>query len=251
MIAQIGLVFLLGICIGSFLNVCIWRIPLGKSIVFPASQCPACGKKLKALDMVPVLNYFYLRGRCRWCGAPFSWQYPLIEFITGVLFVLIWLKHGFLGAALSGWVMVALLLTISVIDYYHLIIPNGLILAGLGLGVPLLYLQSGETTFSLGVLSMLAAGLFMLFIALISRGGMGGGDVKLAAMLGLYLGPQNSGVALFLAFMIGGIVALFLLVTGMKGRKDAIPFGPYLALGAIIAELAGDQLLAWYSGFLG
>ncbi len=249
MIAQISLVFLLGICIGSFLNVCIWRIPLGKSIIFPASQCPACGKRLKALDLVPLLNYFYLRGRCRWCGAPFSWQYPLIEFITGVLFVLIWLKHGFSGAALSGWVLVALLLTISVIDYYHLIIPNGLILTGLGLGIPLLLIQSGESL-KLGVLSMLAAGLFMLALALISRGGMGGGDVKLAALLGLYLGPLNTGVALFSAFLIGGIGALFLLVIGLKGRKDAIPFGPYLSLGALLAELMGDHLLAWYSGFL-
>lgn len=249
MIGQISLVFLLGICIGSFLNVCIWRIPQGKSVVFPASQCGACGKKLKAFDLVPVLNYFYLRGRCRWCGAPFSWQYPLIEFVTGVLFVLIWLKHGFLGAALSGWVLVALLVTISVIDYYHQIIPNGLIFVGLGMGIPLLLIQSGESL-KLGVLSMLAAGLFMLIIALISRGGMGGGDVKLAALLGLYLSPQNTGVALFLAFMIGGIVALFLLVARIKGRKDAIPFGPYLALGAIIAELMGERLLAWYSSFL-
>jgi leader peptidase (prepilin peptidase)/N-methyltransferase len=250
MVAQISLVFLLGVCIGSFLNVCIWRIPLGKSIIFPASQCVACGKKLKVLDLVPVLNYFYLRGRCRWCGTPFSWQYPLIECITGILFVLIWLKHGSLGAALAGWVFAALLVTISVIDYYHLIIPNRLILTGLGLGVPLLLIQSGESLI-LGVLSMLAAGLFMLIIALISRGGMGGGDVKLAAMLGLYLGPQNAGVALFLAFMIAGTVALFLLVAGIKGRKDAIPFGPFLALGAIIAELTGDHLLAWYSGFWG
>ena len=250
MIGQISLVFLLGICIGSFLNVCIWRIPQGKSIVLPGSQCGACGKKLKAFDLVPVLSYFYLRGRCRWCGVHFSWQYPLIEFITGVLFVLIWLKHGSSGAALSGWVLVALLVTISAIDFYHLIIPNGLILAGLGLGVPLLLIQSGESL-KLGVFSMLAAGLFMLIIALISRGGMGGGDIKLAALLGLYLGPQNAGVALFLAFMIGGIVALFLLAARIKGRKDAIPFGPYLALGAIIADLMGDRLLAWYSGFLG
>jgi len=250
MIIEISLVFLLGICIGSFLNVCIFRIPEEKSIIFPSSQCYACGKKLGVLDMIPVLNYFYLRGKCRWCGAAFSWQYPLIEFITGLLYVLVWLKFGFSWLVLTGWVLVSILIIITVIDYYHLIIPNGIILTGLILGVPLLMLQSWETL-KLGLLSFLAAGLLMLAIVIISKGGMGGGDVKLAAMMGLYLGPVNLGIALFMAFLIGGIGGMVLLASGLKGRKDAIPFGPYLALGGIIAEFWGQSIFAWYLNFWG
>jgi leader peptidase (prepilin peptidase)/N-methyltransferase len=235
---EIILVFLLGISIGSFLNVCIYRIPEEKSLLFPSSQCGACGKDLSILDLIPVLNYFYLRGKCRWCGASFSWQYPLVEFITGLLFVMIWLKYGLSWQVLTGWILVSILICVAVIDFYHLIIPNEIILTGLVLGLPLIMLQSWESL-RLGLLSFFAAGLLFLAIAIISRGGMGGGDVKLAALMGLYLGPINIGVALFLAVLTGSIGGLLLMASGLKGRKDAIPFGPFFSFGWNYSRILG------------
>jgi leader peptidase (prepilin peptidase)/N-methyltransferase len=239
--------FILGACAGSFLNVCIWRIPAGKSVVSPPSHCPACKARLGFLDLVPVLSYVYLRGRCRRCGAPFSSQYALVELGTGVLFALVWTQFGLSWATPAGWVLVSVLVTAAVIDIHHQIIPNRVLLAGFVLGLPLAALQSW-TSLTMGLLAFLAAGLFLLAVAVVSRGGMGGGDVKLAALMGLYLGPAGVAAALFLAFLTGGAAAIALLATGRKTRKDPVPFGPYLALGGVAALLWGGELVGWYAG---
>lgn len=249
MFLQYLLAFLIGITAGSFLNVCIYRIPAGKSVVFPASHCVSCGKKLGVMELVPVLSYFYLQGRCRSCGAPFSWQYPLIELITGLLFVLTWMQFGNSWATPAGWVFVSILVVVTVTDLRHGIIPNKVIIAGFVMGLPLIAFQSWEAL-KLGAVACLAAGIFMLALAEISRGGMGGGDVKLSALMGLFLGPSGVVIALFLAFLAGGLAGAVLLITGVKKRKDPIPFGPFLAAGGLAALLWGERLVGWYLSFL-
>ena len=248
MVLEMLLVFTLGASVGSFLNVCIYRIPAGQSVVSPPSHCFACGEKLGLVDLVPILSYFYLRAKCRRCGEPFSGQYPLVEFITGVLFALVLLRFGVAWETLAGWVFLSVLVAVTVIDIHHRIIPDKIVIVGVVLGLPLVALQSWPTLWS-GLAGFVAAGLFLLAIAVVSRGGMGGGDIKLAALMGLYLGLQNVAVALFLAFLVGGVFGIFLLVTGLKGRKDAVPFGPYLALGGIAALFWGSQLVKWYLSF--
>lgn len=249
MFVQYLLVFLLGITVGSFLNVCICRIPAGKSVVFPPSQCASCGKRLGVMELVPVLSYFYLRGRCRSCGVPISWHYPLVELITGLLFVMTWLRFGWSWETIAGWVIVSILIVVTVTDLRHGIIPNKVIIAGFVMGMPLTAFQSWEAL-KLGGLAFLGAGLFMLAVAEISRGGMGGGDVKLSALMGLFLGPSGVVIALFLAFLAGGLVGAMLLITGVKKRKDPIPFGPFLAAGGLVALLWAERVAGWYWGFL-
>lgn len=239
------LLFFLGICVGSFVNVCIYRIPQGKSVVSPASHCPACLHRLGLLELIPVFSYLYLCGRCRWCGSRFSMQYPLVELITGLLFVLVWRRFELSWSTLAGWVLVSILVMVTFIDINYKIIPNRIIVTGLLLGFPVIVLQSLGALQS-GVTGFLAAGTFMLLVAVVSRGGMGGGDIKLAALMGLYLGVKGVGLALFLAFLAGGVVSMILLATGLKGRKDAIPFGPYLAMGGVLSLLWGSDLVDWY-----
>lgn len=242
-------VFLLGSIVGSFLNVCIYRLPAGRSVISPPSQCLSCGARLGFADLVPVFSFVYLRGRCRHCGSGFSGQYPLVETGAGLFFVLAWLNFGVTWATPAAWVLISVLLVAAVVDIRHRIIPDRLILAGLVLGLPLVALQSW-TALLWGAAGFLGAGLLMLSIAVISRGGMGGGDIKLAALMGLFLGPAGVALALFLSFLVGGAAGGFLLVTRRKGRKDPVPFGPYLALGGVTALLCGDRLINWYMAFL-
>lgn len=243
-------VFIIGACVGSFLNVCIYRIPEGKSVVTGSSHCYACGHQLNFIDMLPVLNYFILKGRCRYCGTNFSLQYPLVEFITGFMYLAAYLKFYNNWTTLLLWVFFSLLIVVTIIDLYHRIIPEGILLTGIVLGLPLAGLQSVDKLVS-GLIGLLVAGIIMLIIAIISKGGMGGGDIKLSTVMGLYLGWQGVLLALFLAFLIGGITGIFLLLTGRKGRKDVVPFGPYLALGGLLAVMWGQELLAWYMSAMG
>lgn len=248
--AIFSLVFVTGLAVGSFLNVCIYRIPQGQTVVTTPSHCFSCGTNLKPRDLVPVLSFLLQGGKCRYCGVKLSWQYPLVEFATGVLFLLAFYTWGLSWTTLAMMVFFSLLMVTTVIDLYHQIIPDGVLLVGGLLGVPLVFLQSLDQL-KWGAMGFLAAGVLLYVIAIISKGGMGGGDIKLAAVMGLYLGLKPVAVALLLAFMLGGLVGILLLVSGKKGRKDAVPFGPFLALGAFIAALAGEQILTWYTGYWG
>lgn len=194
---------------------------------------------------MPVASYLYLWGRCRTCGAGFSAWYPLVELSAGLLFVLVWAQLGWSWATPAAWVFVAVLVAVTATDLQHGLIPDRVVLAGLVLGLPLVALQSWAALKG-GVLAFLAAGLFMLALAVVSRGGMGGGDIKLAALMGLFLGPPGVALALFLAFMAGGVVAALLLITGAKKRKDPIPFGPFLAAGGVVALLWGGAFTSWW-----
>lgn len=244
-----GLVFLTGACVGSFLNVCIYRIPQEKSIVFPPSYCPSCQHSLKFVDLVPIISYIALKRKCRYCSCNISLEYPAVELVTGLLFVLAVAKYWIPLDALRVLVLFSVLIPAALIDLKHKIIPDKLNLAGFILGLPFIF-ESKEFLFS-GAIGFFAGGGLLLLIAVLSRGGMGGGDIKLAAVMGLLLGWKYLLVALFLAFLAGGIIGTLMLLLRIKKMKEAIPFGPYLALGAIIAALVGDKIISWYIRFLG
>lgn len=245
-----GLLFAVGLCIGSFLNVVIVRWPEGRSIVSPPSACPRCGAAIAWHDNVPVVSFLILRGRCRRCRAPISWRYPAIEALTGGLFVLVYAVRGLGPDLVPALAFTAALVTITVIDFDHHLIPDVISLPGVVVGVAA-SLLTGRPTWIESTLGVLAgAGPFLLIVLATAGRGMGVGDIKLGAMLGAFLGWKVALVALFLGVLTGGSLAVVLLALGRKGRKDAVPFGPFLALGGLLGLLWGDRLLAWYLGVL-
>lgn len=256
----------IGAMIGSFANVAIYRVPRGESLMRPRSRCPRCGHVIRARDNIPVLSFLLLGGRCRDCGAPISWRYPVVELITAVLFLGVWRAFGPSLGAVRAALFGVLLIVVIFIDLEHYLIPDaltypavavGLLLALLE-GIPFLgggqHLGTRETVVrvlspSMGAFaSALGAGLFFLAIVIASRGGMGGGDVKLAAAMGAFLNWPGILVALFVSFMGGGLIAVTLLLARARGRKDPIPFGPFLALGGLVALFWGQEIIQWYGG---
>ena len=240
---------LLGLVVGSFLNVCIWRLPREESIVRPGSHCPVCSTALGARDLVPVLSWIFLRGKCRYCGTKISPRYPAVELLTGVLFVWCFLRFGLSPQLAPALVFSAFMVAITFIDLDHQIILDGM-LALLAVSGLVLQLMTGAVGFWSMWLGALVGGGLLLVLAIISQGGMGGGDVKFAAALGFWLGWPGILLGLCIGFVAGGAISLLLLATGLRGRKDFIPFGPFIALGAWIALLYGKNILAWYFSFL-
>jgi leader peptidase (prepilin peptidase)/N-methyltransferase len=242
-----GTSFLVGLVIGSFLNVVIARLPAGVSIVHPGSACPRCGAAIRWYDNVPVLSWLRLRARCRSCGGSISWRYPAVELLTAGLFALA--AHRF-GPALDlapALLFLAALVAITGIDLDHQIIPDVITIPGIVTGAALSIAIHPAHWLDplLGI--ALGGGIFFVII-LVSRGGMGGGDMKLGAMMGAFLGWKLALLAILLGVFAGGAVAVVLLSTGSRGRKDPVPFGPFLALGAVVSLLWGDGLLGWYLG---
>ncbi len=238
------LVFLLGLLIGSFLNVCIARIPANKSIVFPASHCPGCGRKLKIMELVPVISFLLQGGKCRGCGGKVSWRYPVVELLTGVLFVILYARfYGVEFALYAGFFV--LLIVVFFIDLEHQIIPNRLVLILLGY-VLVWQIYRPVVPWGEALLGGLLGGCFFLTLSLVSRGGMGGGDIKLVAVLGLLFGWRYILPLMFLAFIIGGLVGAMLLATGKKKRKEGVPFGPFLVVAALTVALWGEPMMLWY-----
>lgn len=239
------LLFILGLIFGSFLNVCIARIPDRESIVYGGSRCPSCRTRLRAYDLIPVLSYILLKGRCRYCHIPISWRYPLVELLTGLLFCLTYFMIGFQPLLFKYLVLFSLLVVILFIDIDRQIIPNPLVLM---IFVWALGWQTLLPEFSWreALLGFLLGGGLLLAIALISKGAMGGGDIKLMFAAGMALGGAATVLALFLAFLSGALVGGLLMVTGRKQRKEPIPFGPFLALGIWVASLWGEELIELY-----
>lgn len=240
-----ALIFVLGAIIGSFLNVVIYRLPRKQSLIAPGSRCPHCGAPIKPWDNVPLVSFLILRGRCRACRRPIHWRYPVVELVTAIIVTVLWLRSGTQLAFAAGALFALILLAIFFIDLDHQIVPNALSYPGLILGL-LLAIPQGR--FPDALFAAAGAGAFFLLIAIVSRGGMGGGDIKLAAMMGAFLGWPAIVVALLLAFTLGALVGLTLVALRLRGRKDPIPFGPALAVGGIIALLASRPLVAWYLG---
>jgi leader peptidase (prepilin peptidase)/N-methyltransferase len=236
---------------GSFLNVCIDRLPGRRSIISPPSACDACGHELGVRDLVPLFSYLWLRGRCRYCRALIPRRIPAVELAMGVIFPLLYWHYG-LNLAFGFSLVYTLLLTlIFVIDIERQLILDWVVYPGMGLALafspfyPMLGVTAGSRVIS--SVSGGAAGLaFMLLLFLISRGGMGFGDVKMAALVGLIVGFPRVFFALFLSVIAGGLVAGILLAAGLKTRRQPIPFGPFLAAGTMLVVVWGTQIQDWY-----
>lgn len=237
--------FVFGLAIGSFLNVVIGRLPEGRSIVRPRSACPMCGASIRWYDNVPVLSWVWLGARCRSCGARISWRYPIIELATAILFSLAAHRLGPTPDLAPALLLLGALVVITSIDLDHQIIPDVITLPGIAAGAAL-SIAIHPSNWLDTVLGIIVGGGLFFVIILASGGGMGGGDMKLGAMLGAFLGWKLVLLAILLGVFTGGAVAVTLLVTGSKGRKDPVPFGPFLALGAVLSLLWGNGLLGWY-----
>lgn len=246
---------LLGLFVGSFLNVCIDRLPRGQSIVSPPSQCPACRHKLSVLDLIPLLGYLWLRGRCRYCQSPIPLRLPLVEGITALLFAFLYWKLGLeleLGILL---IYASLLVIIFFIDLEHQLVLDKVSYPAMAIALVFSFFHPGIRTFSffwpgLGVESALLGGALGLvvtaLIVIVSRGGMGWGDVKMAALVGLMTGFPLVIVALLLSWMAGGLVAAVLLALKVKGRRDTLPFGTFMAVSTMLALLWGQTIWQWF-----
>jgi leader peptidase (prepilin peptidase)/N-methyltransferase len=235
-------VTVLGLCIGSFINVIIYRLPRGESIVTGRSHCTHCGNMIAWYDLFPLASYLLLGGRCRRCKASISWRYPLVESLTAALFLILYFRFGLAPVLLKYLFLSALLVAVSFIDLERFLIPNSLVLAGVVFGVAAVLLIR-DTSLLSALLGAVSSSGFLLLVCLVSRGGMGLGDVKLALVTGLFLGWPRGLEGVLIGACAGGLLGIVLLMTGIKGRKDPIPFGPFIALGAMIALVWGGQIL--------
>jgi leader peptidase (prepilin peptidase)/N-methyltransferase len=253
MLALVLIIF--GALIGSFLNVCIIRLPKGESIIIPGSHCPQCNHPIKFYDNIPLISYLLLGGKCRYCKRSISAQYPLIEGTTAISSLLLFLKYGLSLSYFFYFSFVAALIIITVIDLYHQIIPDVISIPGIGVGL-LGALIIPHITFFNSLLGILLGGGSLFVVAtfyqwLFKREGMGGGDVKLLAMIGAFLGWDAVILTILLSSLIGSITGIIIMVLKGKDFKYAIPFGPFLSLGAVIALFYKNEIISWYLQFRG
>jgi len=251
------LVVLFGLCVGSFLNCLLYRLEIGESFLKGRSYCPACKHPLGWLDLIPVISFLWLGGKCRYCKAKISWQYPLVEIITAAIFLFIWYVQ-FASYSLQSvislffsWYLAASFIGIFVYDLRHFIIPDKLLFPAIAATVVYQAATNYQYLFFNSLWAGLGAFTFFLAIFLLSRGlWMGFGDVKLAFLLGLILGFPNIVTGLFLAFLFGAIIGVALLMLQKKGLKSEVPFAPFLIAGTFVAMFWGQELLRWYSSLL-
>lgn len=237
--------FVLGSIAASFANVCIHRLPLRQSIVYPASRCTSCQHPLRLRHNLPLVSFIALRGRCAFCQERISWRYPLVESLGGLLYLIGYHQLGFSVHAFAFALLVPALLIASFIDLAHMIIPDAVTLLGIGIGLAIGFLPSPVGFANAVAGACLGGGIFLL-ILLLYPAGMGGGDVKLIAMIGAFVGWQAVLVTIILSAFCGALSGLTLILLGLRGRRDPVPFGPFLAVGGIAAMLWGEALLAWY-----
>jgi leader peptidase (prepilin peptidase)/N-methyltransferase len=235
----------LGLLIGSFLNVVAYRVPRGESLLWPASHCTDCEQPIKPYDNLPVLSWLLLRGKCRNCGVRISPRYPAIELLTGLAFAAIVLVNGFDKHLIWELPFAAMLIAVAGIDLEHRIIPNKILLPSAVFGIAAAVALQPDSLLELGIAG---AGAFAAFLlaAIAYPAGMGMGDVKLAGVMGLFLGTAVI-PALFVAFLVGTLVGLVVIADGSEGRKKGVPFGPFLALGGIAGLIAGSDLIDLYT----
>ena len=244
------LVLIIGLCIGSFLNVCIYRIPKEESIVFPASHCTSCGHELKFYELIPIVSYIFLRGKCIKCKSKISIKYPLIEILNGLLYLLLFIKYGLSFNFVFYCLLVSLLIVISIIDLESKYVYSSTTIVGVLLAI--IYIIIGAYLGEVKILNNLLGGLIgygIIFLIIILTGGMGEGDADIAGICGLFVGIKGVLVALFLAIILGGIFASIVLILKIKDRKSEIAFGPYIAIGTLIWLLIGQKILTLYVSF--
>ncbi|MGI6562887.1 MAG: prepilin peptidase [Clostridia bacterium] len=244
------LIWVIGLIVGSFLNVCIYRIPRKESIVIGPSHCTKCNTKLKVYDLVPIFSFLFLRGKCRYCGEKISFRYPSVELLNSLLFLLCYLHYGPVAHVIPKMILCSVLVVISFIDLDTQEIPNGAVLLIIGLGVLNILLDS-SLKWTESLIGFFAVSIPMLLIAMVSKGGMGGGDIKLMAAAGLFLGWKNVLTAFFIACLIAGVLGMILILLKKRERKDKIPFGPFLAIGILISMLYGQEIIHRYLQFAG
>ena len=246
------LVFVFGLCVGSFLNVCIFRLPEKRSVATPPSACPKCGHKLKWHENIPLLSYVLLGGRCSECGIKISLQYPLVELLTATVAVLLFMKFHLSSQFFIMFALSCCLVVVSFIDLAHRIIPDIISLPGIPAGLLASFFLPGLDWID-SLLGILAGGGILYLVTwgyyLITRKvGMGGGDIKLLAMIGAFLGWQAIPFIIFISAAVGSVMGLIFILISKKGRHYQIPFGPFLALAAEIQILFGDKILELYLG---
>jgi leader peptidase (prepilin peptidase)/N-methyltransferase len=245
------IVFVFGAVIGSFLNVCIYRLQREESVVWPGSRCPKCRKPIAWYDNLPILSFLLLRGRCRACRAPISLRYPLVEVLNGAGYLLLLEQFGFTWPTLIYALFLSALIVITFIDLDVQIIPDVISLPGIVIGLVASYwLPQGVVSSVIGFL--VGGGVFWLVAAVgarvLKQEAMGGGDIKLIAMVGAFLGWHNVLLTIFLASLSGAAVGLMFMALKGWGRKTPIPFGPFLALGAVLSLFFGTTIVEWYVG---
>jgi len=252
--------FIFGAVVGSFLNVCIYRLPRSESLVFPASHCPKCGNAIPPYHNIPIISYLVLKGRCRSCGERISPQYPVVETTNAILTMLLFMKFGISLTFLFLFVFCSALVVITFIDLEHRIIPDVISLPGIAVGfissffVQAPGLQNSMSGWINSLIGILAGGgtLFLVAFAyhlLTGKEGMGGGDIKLLAMMGAFLGWVAVPFIIFASSLTGSIIGISLMLAQKKDTKLAIPFGPFLAFGAILYVFCGKDIIDWYMNF--
>ena len=247
-------VFFLGMCVGSFMNVCIYRLPNAKSIVRPRSMCPKCGNPIRFYDNIPLFSYLWLRGRCRHCNTSISFRYPMVEVMAGFFALIVYLWFGITLKAFVYYAFIATLLVITFIDIDHYIIPDVITLPG----IPICFLASfalPTVTYKDALLGILAGGGSLFAVAwiyhlLTGKEGMGGGDIKLLSMIGALLGWKGVFFTIFVSSAFGTLIGSAVMLYTRKDRKLAVPFGPFLAMGAIVYVFFGSEILYWYINFI-
>ena len=240
---------LLGLVVGSFLNVVIHRVPLRQSVVWPASRCPRCGAAIKPKDNVPLLSYLMLGGRCRSCGARIDARYPAVEALSGVLFAAAAYEFRLGYALISALVLISALISLAGTDLEHRLLPNAIVGPAALIGFVLSVLASPERWW-LYLLSAGAVAGGLLLLALLYPGGMGMGDVKMGGMLGAFLGPYAA-LAVFLGALCGALTGGLLMAAGKMRRRSALPFGVFMAFGGVLALFVGPELWQFYLAVVG
>lgn len=248
----------LGAILGSFANVCISRLPNGESVIRPRSHCPRCGYKLDWWENIPIISFVFLGGRCSNCRERISLRYPLVELISVALAIFLWWRYPDpLHFLVYFCLLVTPLIIVSFIDLKHRIIPDIISIPGIFAGIGIHTLFSGEGKFVSGAIDAVAGaatgGLFLFFVAVIyekikKQAGLGGGDIKLIAMLGAFFGWRAAILILCMSSILGSLVGVILITVLRKDMKFAIPFGPFLSIAGIIQLIFGDWLILWYSG---
>ena len=240
--------FVIGIVIGSFLNVCIYRIPKKESIAKGSSHCVSCGTKIKRRDLIPVLSYFLLKGRCRYCNAPFSFRYALVEFLNGVVFLLCALKFQYTVETLLFSIFCSVLIVMAFIDLDTMIIPDRIHVIIIFIGISLAFVS--EMAINERIIGFFSVSLVLMLASIISKGGIGGGDIKLMAVSGFVLGYK----LILIGFLMGAILASVYGIIVSKGKREnmkmRIPLGPFLALGMILSIFIGNNVISWYTSLM-
>lgn len=250
---EIILIFILGLIVGSFSNVCIYRIPRNESIIYPASHCPKCRSNISPKDNIPLLSFILLKGKCRNCKSKISIQYPIVELLTGLIYLIIYQTYSLSIQSLIYIILSSALVIIAFIDLNKQIVPDVISLPGILIGFIISFFVP-YISYINSALGVVVGGGIILTIGMagsviFKKEAMGGGDVKLAAMIGAFLGWRYIIVSLFLGFFLGALAGIILIISKIKSREDTVPFGPFIVLGYFITLLWGEKIISWYIGF--